>query len=124
MRAFGFVRFPLMVLALMLGWAALHARQDHSPRNTVRFEIPATDGGLPGQGPATATSGFAGFGPSGRPGEWNETEVVFTGGVACCPCNGEVLEPALSVSAAGPIGFEGDRGQMEYRRIRIREGKR
>jgi hypothetical protein len=26
----------------------------------------------------------------------------------------------MSVPATGPIGLEGDRGQMEYRRIRIK----
>ena len=36
-------------------------------------------------------------------------------------CNGEVLEAAMKVPATGPIGLEGDRGQMEYRRIRIKE---
>ena len=36
------------------------------------------------------------------------------------PVNGEVLEAALKVPATGPIGLEGDRGQMEYRRIRLR----
>ena len=35
-------------------------------------------------------------------------------------CNGEVLEAALELPATGPIGVEGDRGQMEYRRIRIK----
>ena len=31
-----------------------------------------------------------------------------------------MLEVALKVPDTGPIGVEGDRGQMEYRRIRIR----
>jgi hypothetical protein len=44
-----------------------------------------------------------------------------TGGEARATCNGEVLETAMAVPATGPIGLEGDRGQMEYRRIRIRE---
>ena len=47
--------------------------------------------------------------------------VVVKDGVAHCTCNGEVLEAALKVPATGPIGLEGDRGQMEYRRIRISE---
>jgi hypothetical protein len=29
------------------------------------------------------------------------------------------LEDALKVPATGPIGLEADRGQMEYRRIRV-----
>jgi hypothetical protein len=44
-------------------------------------------------------------------------------GVAHCTCNGEVLEAALKVPPTGPIGLEADRGQMEYRRIRIKETK-
>jgi len=47
--------------------------------------------------------------------------VAVKGGAAHCTCNGEVLEDAMPVPATGPIGLEGDRGQMEYRRIRIQE---
>jgi hypothetical protein len=47
--------------------------------------------------------------------------VTVKGGVAHCTCNGEVLEDALKVPATGPIGLEADRGQMEYRRIRLKE---
>ena len=56
-----------------------------------------------------------------RPGDWNEIEVTVKDGVAHSLCNGEVLEAAMKVPATGPIGLEGDRGQMEYRRIRIKE---
>ena len=56
-----------------------------------------------------------------KPQDWNEMVVSVKGNVAHCTCNGEVLEEALKVPAAGPIGLEGDRGQMEYRRIRVRE---
>jgi hypothetical protein len=31
-----------------------------------------------------------------------------------------VLEEAFKIPETGPIGLEGDRGQMEYRRIRIK----
>ena len=55
-----------------------------------------------------------------RPQDWNELVVEVRGGVAHCTCNGEVIDAALAVPATGPIGFEGDRGQMEYRRIRIK----
>jgi lysophospholipase L1-like esterase len=54
-----------------------------------------------------------------RAGDWNELVVVVKDGVAHCTCNGEVIEAALKLPATGPIGLEGDRGQMEYRRIRI-----
>ena len=52
--------------------------------------------------------------------DWNELVVVAKNGVARCTCNGEVIEEAFKVPAKGPIGLEGDRGQMEYRRIRIK----
>ena len=52
--------------------------------------------------------------------DWNELVVIVKGGVAHATCNGEVLEAALKLPSAGPIGLEGDRGQMEYRRLRIK----
>lgn len=55
-----------------------------------------------------------------KPQDWNEIEVTVTNGVAFCTCNGEVLEAALPVPETGPIGLEADRGQMEYRRIRLK----
>ncbi len=56
-----------------------------------------------------------------RSGDWNELEVTVTGDTARATCNGEVLEEAMKVPASGPIGLEGDRGQIEYRRIRIQK---
>ncbi len=56
-----------------------------------------------------------------KPGDWNEVVIKEIGGTAHCTCNGEIQEAEFSVPATGPIGWEGDRGQMEYRRIRIRE---
>lgn len=55
-----------------------------------------------------------------REGDWNQLEITVTAGVARATCNGELLVEAMAVPAAGPIGLEGDRGQMEYRRIRIK----
>ena len=55
-----------------------------------------------------------------RPQQWNELVIVVKDNVAHCTCNGEVLESALKVPPRGPIGVEGDRGQIEYRRIRIK----
>lgn len=56
-----------------------------------------------------------------RPLDWNELVVTVKGGLAHATCNGEVLVDAMPVPADGPIGLESDRGQMEYRRIRVRE---
>ena len=58
-----------------------------------------------------------------KPQDWNEIEITVTNNIAFCTCNGEVLTNALNVPATGPIGFEGDRGQMEYRRVRLKELK-
>ena len=58
-----------------------------------------------------------------KPQDWNEIVVTVTNGVAHCTCNGEVLEAALKVPETGPTGLEADRGQMEYRRIRLKELK-
>ena len=55
-----------------------------------------------------------------KPQQWNELEVTVSGNSARCLCNGEVLEVAFALPASGPIGLEGDRGQMEYRNIRIK----
>jgi lysophospholipase L1-like esterase len=56
-----------------------------------------------------------------KPQDWNELVIMVTDNIAHCTCNGEVLEAALKLPDSGPIGLEGDRGQMEYRRIRLQE---
>ena len=56
-----------------------------------------------------------------KAGDWNEIVVEVKGRVARCTCNGEVLEAEFKLPASGPIGLEGDRGQMEYRRIRLKK---
>ena len=53
--------------------------------------------------------------------DWNEIVVTVKGGLAHATCNGEVLMDAFTVPATGSIGVESDRGQMEYRRIRVKE---
>lgn len=55
-----------------------------------------------------------------KPQDWNELVITVEKGVARATCNGEPLDGSLKVPATGPIGVEGDRGQMEYRRIRIK----
>ncbi|WP_146454607.1 GDSL-type esterase/lipase family protein [Rubripirellula tenax] len=54
-----------------------------------------------------------------RSGNWNDLEVTVVGNKAKCVCNGEILEAEFEIPPRGPIGVEGDRGQIEYRRIRI-----
>jgi lysophospholipase L1-like esterase len=55
-----------------------------------------------------------------KPQDWNELVVTVQNGEARATNNGELLDVALKVPETGPIGVEGDRGQMEYRRIRIK----
>jgi len=58
-----------------------------------------------------------------KPQDWNVIEVTVKDNVAYCTCNGEVLEAAFKLPPTGPIGLEADRGQVEYRRLRIKEDK-
>ena len=96
---------------------------------TLKLEFratPNTDSGIYLRGPQLQCRDYLLAGPYNklknyRPQDWNEIVVDVRGGVAHCTCNGEVLEEAFKVPATGPIGLEGDRGQMEYRRIRIQE---
>ena len=58
-----------------------------------------------------------------KPQDRNEIAVVVKGNVAHCTCNGEVLVEAMKLPATGGIGLEADRGQMEYRNLRLTELK-
>lgn len=58
-----------------------------------------------------------------KPQDWNTIVVVVKGNVAHCECNGEVLEDALKLPETGPIGLEADRGQVEYRNLKLVEAK-
>jgi hypothetical protein len=58
-----------------------------------------------------------------KPQDWNEIIVEVKGTVAHCTCNGEVLEDALKIPETGGIGLEADRGQMEYRNLKLTESK-
>jgi lysophospholipase L1-like esterase len=96
---------------------------------TLKMEFratPNTDSGVYLRGPQLQCRDYLLAGPYDklkkyRPQDWNEIVVEVRGGVARCTCNGEVLEEEFQMPATGPIGVEGDRGQMEYRRIRVRE---
>jgi hypothetical protein len=85
---------------------------------------PFADGGVFLRGPQLQVRDYRLSGPYTtlaryRPQDWNELVVTVRGGVAEVTCNGEVLEAAFKVPPTGAIGLEADRGQMEYRRIRI-----
>jgi len=107
----------------------INTTRDFPKDFVLRLEFRATpnaDSGIFIRGPQLQCRDYLLAGPykklkNYRPGDWNEIEVNVKDGSAFCLCNGEVLETAMKVPATGPIGLEGDRGQMEYRRIRIKE---
>ena len=100
------------------------------PKNFVlKLEFratPNTDSGIYIRGPQLQCRDYLLAGPYNKlehykPQDWNEIVVTVKDGVAHCTCNGELLENAMPLPATGPIGLEGDNGQMEYRRIRLQE---
>jgi len=100
------------------------------PKNFVlRLQFratPNTDSGVYVRGPQLQCRDYLLAGPYTqlqhyRAQDWNDLEITVQDGVARATCNGELLEEAMKVPETGPIGLEGDRGQMEYRRIRMRE---
>ena len=110
----------------------LWTTREFSENFVLKLEFRATpnaDSGVYVRGPQLQCRDYLVAGPykelkQYRPQEWNEIVVTVKDGVAHSTCNGEVLEAALKLPASGPIGVEGDRGQMEYRRIRIKRVSR
>lgn len=106
----------------------LWTTRDFNSDFVLKLEFRATpnaDSGIFVRGKQLQCRDFVLAGPykemkSYKPQEWNQVEISVTGNTARYLCNGEVLEEAFSVPASGPIGLEGDRGQVEYRNIRIR----
>ena len=86
---------------------------------------PNADSGVFIRGPQLQCRDFPLAGPyknlkQFRQGDWNELVITVKDSVAHCTCNGEVIEEALKIPESGPIGLEGDRGQLEYRRLQIK----
>jgi hypothetical protein len=106
-------------------WTTREFPKDFELRLEFRAAVNA-DSGLFVRKPQLQVRDYLVAGPyktlkSYKPQDWNEIVVVVKEGVAHCTCNGEVLEAALKLPATGGIGLEADRGQMEYRKIRIKE---
>ncbi len=106
----------------------LWTTREFSRNFVLKLEFRATpnaDSGVFIRGPQLQCRDYGIAGPykdlkSYKPQDWNGLVVTVLGGTARATCNGELLEAALAVPGSGPIGLEGDRGQMEYRRIRIK----
>lgn len=105
----------------------LWTTQDLPANFVLRLQFratPNTDSGIYVRGPQLQCRDYLLAGPYTklqhyRPLDWNDLEITVQDGVARATCNGEVLEEAMPLPANGPLGLEGDRGQMEYRRIRV-----
>ena len=105
-------------------WTTAEFPKDFELRLEFRAGVNA-DSGLFVRGPQLQVRDYFVAGPyktlkKYKPQDWNEIVVIVKGGTAHCTCNGEVLEAAMKVPATGPIGLEADRGQMEYRKIRLK----
>ncbi|MFO1487631.1 MAG: DUF1080 domain-containing protein [Verrucomicrobiota bacterium] len=106
-------------------WTSREFSNDFNLRLEFRAETNA-DSGIYLRGPQLQCRDYVVAGPYKdlkhyKPQDWNQVDITVTNGVAFCTCNGEVLTNAMKIPATGPIGFEGDRGQMEYRRVRLKE---
>jgi hypothetical protein len=106
-------------------WTQKLFPKDFVLRLEFRAEVNA-DSGIYVRGPQLQCRDYLVAGPykdlkKYRAQDWNEIEIVVKDGIAHCTCNGELLTDAMKVPVIGPIGFEGDRGQMEYRHIRLKE---
>jgi hypothetical protein len=106
-------------------WTQANLPQNFELRLEFRAQVNA-DSGIYVRGPQLQCRDYLVAGPyktltKYRPQDWNEIVITVKDGVAHCTCNGEVLEAALKIPATGPLGLEGDRGMMEYRRIRVKE---
>ncbi|MBD5781123.1 DUF1080 domain-containing protein [Pelagicoccus sp. NFK12] len=107
----------------------LHTTRQFSKDFVLRMQFrasPFADSGVYVRGPQLQCRDYALAGPyedlkNYNPQGWNDLEITVRDGVARCLCNGEVLEAGMQVPDTGSIGVEGDRGQMEYRRIRLKE---
>ena len=90
---------------------------------------PNADSGVYVRGPQLQCRDYALAGPfkdlkNYKPQDWNELVVTVQNGVARAPATAKCWTSSSRSRETGPIGVEGDRGQMEYRRIRIKRTPR
>jgi hypothetical protein len=108
-------------------WTTAKFGKDFELRVEFRAAV-NSDSGLFVRGPQLQVRDYLVAGPykklkNYKPQDWNQIVVVVKDNVAHCTCNGEVLEEALKLPETGGIGLEADRGQMEYRNLRLVERK-
>jgi hypothetical protein len=125
------VKNGILVVNPGKGTAQLWTKENFPKDFELRLEFRAAknaDSGLFVRGPQLQVRDYLVAGPykdlkKYKPQDWNEIVVVVKGEVAHCTCNDELLTDKMKVPATGPIGLEADRGQMEYRNIRLKELK-
>jgi len=118
------VRTPAEYRKIQQLWTTREFPQDFVLKLEFRA-TPNADSGVYLRGPQLQCRDYRLAGPfkdlkSYKPQDWNELVVTVQNGTVRATCNGEPLEADLKLPETGPIGVEGDRGQMEYRRIRIK----
>ncbi|MCF3650670.1 GDSL-type esterase/lipase family protein [Synoicihabitans lomoniglobus] len=105
-------------------WTTREIGTDFELRMEFR-STPNADSGVYVRGPQLQCRDYALAGPwkdlpHYQPQAWNELVITVRGSELHATCNGDELDADLTLPASGPIGLEGDRGQMEYRRIRYK----
>ncbi|MDB4473792.1 GDSL-type esterase/lipase family protein [Opitutaceae bacterium] len=105
-------------------WTHLELGEDFELRLEFRA-TPDADSGIFLRAPQLQCRDFAIAGPwkdlpNYRPQDWNEMVILVEGNSFTATCNGDPLPVSFDLPESGPLGLEGDRGQMEYRRIQYR----
>lgn len=116
------------------GKANIYSATTHSKNCIIRMQFRATpnaDSGAFIYGkqlqvrdyPKAGPKQYAG--PAKPAGEWNELEFDITDGVAVVKLNGEIIEKAwkIGTNAKQGIGLQKERGDFEFRYIRLKEKK-
>jgi hypothetical protein len=112
--------------------ADIYSKTTHSKNCVIRMEFKASanaDSGVYIHGkqlqvrdyPKAGPKEYAG--PAKPAGQWNELEFDLTDGVAVVKLNGEVIEKAWKIGNAPTkgIGLQRERGDFDFRHIRIME---
>jgi hypothetical protein len=111
---------------------SIYSETTHSPNCIIRMQFRATrkaDSGVYIYGKQLQVRDYPTAGPSkyakfAKPaGEWNDLEWNITANVAVVQLNGEIIEPAWKIggSAGRGVGLQKERGDFDFRYIRIRE---
>jgi hypothetical protein len=111
----------------------IHSTKKHSPNCIIRMDFRATknaDSGVFVYDKQLQVRDYPNAGPyktaAAKPhGEWNALEWDITDGIAVVKLNGEVIEKAWKIGskADSGIGLQKERGDFEFRHIRVKEKK-